>query len=117
MNTLKQFQEEGDNKFDEIFGKDGPERNCDSIGRIAGCDDCYSSIKLRAEHKAFNNQQTTLAYELGKKEMLEMVVKEIDGMKYNNEEPSGCDCGGNTKGIYDEALDSLKQKLLALNEE
>ncbi len=40
-------------EFDEKFGKDGEERNCDSTGRLAGCDDCSSNIELRAEHKAF----------------------------------------------------------------
>jgi len=40
-------------RFDNQFGKDGPDRNSDSVGRLAGCDDCHENILLRAEHKAF----------------------------------------------------------------
>lgn len=40
-------------QFDEKFGTDGPDKNSDSIGRKAGCDDCSMNIELRAEHKAF----------------------------------------------------------------
>lgn len=39
--------------FDQQFGTDGPERNSDSIGRPAGCDDCVKNIDMRAEHRAF----------------------------------------------------------------
>ena len=44
---------EWEKEFDERFGKDGPEVNCDSIGRSAGCDDCAESIEIRREHKEF----------------------------------------------------------------
>jgi hypothetical protein len=37
--------------FDQRFGHDGPDSNSDSIGRKAGCDDCFENIKLRQEHK------------------------------------------------------------------
>jgi hypothetical protein len=40
-------------EFDRQFGTDGPERNSDSVGRRAGCDDCAVSIELRAEHRSF----------------------------------------------------------------
>lgn len=41
------------------------------------------------------------------------VERVVEGMKYNNIEPSGCDCGGDTKGVYDAALNDI---LLALKE-
>lgn len=40
-------------QFDEKFGKDGPERNCDSIGSTAGCDDCTTNINERGLHRLF----------------------------------------------------------------
>lgn len=43
--------------FDEQFGTDGPDRNCDSVGRKAGCDDCSSCIELRKEHRDFVSSQ------------------------------------------------------------
>ena len=46
-------EEETLKEFDEKFGKAGPERNSDSEGRIAGCDDCSSSVELRQEHRDF----------------------------------------------------------------
>lgn len=39
--------------FDAQFGTDGPERNSDSVGRAAGCDDCGTSVAIRAEHRRF----------------------------------------------------------------
>lgn len=45
--------------FDKQFGKAGEERNCDSIGRWAGCDDCEENIELRDEHRKFNEQSLT----------------------------------------------------------
>lgn len=39
--------------FDERFGKAGLEKNCDSTGRGAGCDDCARNIETREEHRAF----------------------------------------------------------------
>lgn len=39
--------------FDRQFGTDGPERDSDSAGRGAGCDDCSRSIEVRAEHRRF----------------------------------------------------------------
>lgn len=44
-------------RFDEQFGIDGPDKDSDSIGRNAGCDDCSENIKLRAEHKLFLKQE------------------------------------------------------------
>lgn len=40
-------------EFDKRFGKIGPEGNCDSIGRRAGCDDCSINVGEREEHRAF----------------------------------------------------------------
>lgn len=47
------IKESWSEEFDEKFGKDGPDKNSDSIGRRAGCDDCAESIEIRAEHKAY----------------------------------------------------------------
>jgi len=45
--------------FDRQFGKAGEERNCDSVGRLAGCDDCEENIELRDEHRKFIEQSLT----------------------------------------------------------
>ena len=47
-------------RFDEKFGKDGREKNSYSIGRKAGCDDCYANILERAEHKQFVKDEINL---------------------------------------------------------
>jgi len=59
-------------RFDKQFGKDGPEQDSDSIGRGAGCDDCYGNIMLRAEHKQF----ITDLLEQEKNKWLEALPKE-----------------------------------------
>jgi len=64
MKTLEEILKE----FDEKFGKIGPEGNCDSIGRGAGCDDCFENIKLREEHRKFITQ----AYEAGRERVNEV---------------------------------------------
>lgn len=51
MNNDKYLQ-----AFDEKFGTDGPDCNCDSIGRRAGCDDCPVNIETRQEHRQFLTQ-------------------------------------------------------------
>ena len=64
MKSIQQIEEE----FDEKFGKAGPERNSDSIGREAGCDDCPASIEIRQEHKDFLfSQISTILQEIIKK--------------------------------------------------
>lgn len=55
-------------EFEEKFGVAGEERNCDSIGREAGCDDCGTNIELREEHKDFLLSKLSQAYDLGKEE-------------------------------------------------
>lgn len=60
--------------------------------------------------KSFIESETTLAYELGKKEMLEMVVKWCDKRCEENIRINGTD-------KWNSDLEDLKQKLLALNEE
>lgn len=47
-------------RFDSRFGKPGPEKNSDSIGRIAGCDDCSDNILRREEHKSFLREELLL---------------------------------------------------------
>lgn len=51
--TIQNLLETELQKFDKQFGIDGPEANCDSVGRKAGCDDCVSNIEERAEHREF----------------------------------------------------------------
>jgi len=46
-------------EFDKQFGNAGEERNCDSIGRWAGCDDCEENIELRDEHRKYVEQSLT----------------------------------------------------------
>lgn len=50
---MKDEYKEWIDMFDLQFGKRGPNGNCDSIGRRAGCDDCIGNILLREEHKDF----------------------------------------------------------------
>lgn len=54
--------------FDKRFGKAGEDKNSDSIGRDAGCDDCSACIELREEHKAFIKDQITEAEKRGYKQ-------------------------------------------------
>lgn len=61
-------------EFEERFGKDGPERNSDSEGRRAGCDDCDTNIEIRAQHLSFLETATKEAYEQGRKDMLDWCV-------------------------------------------
>ena len=65
-------------KFDEQFGKDGIDKNSDSIGRSAGCDDCSVNIKLRAEHKDFLRQSLV--------EVLEELKGKVERMKKEGED-------------------------------
>ena len=55
MPSLTSIIEKRKAEFDEKFGTDGPEKNSDSLGRMAGCDDCVENINLRAEHKFFHS--------------------------------------------------------------
>jgi hypothetical protein len=43
--------------------------------------------------------------------LLTSINDDIEAMKYNNEEPSGCDCGGDTKGVHDAALQTIQSHL------
>lgn len=49
-------------RFDEQFGKPGPQGDSDSIGEMAGCDDCAYNINLRARHKQFVMEAQLDAY-------------------------------------------------------
>lgn len=59
------------------------------------------------EVKSFIQSETTIAYELGKKEMLEEVLKEIDNLNYG----TACDCYLCYE--HNNVLDILKDKLLS----
>ncbi len=54
--------------FDRQFGKAGPDKNCDSEGRSAGCDDCSDNIEVREEHKAFLERALPAAYRKGRED-------------------------------------------------
>lgn len=49
----KSYIEKTLEEFDEKFGKADSEKYCDSIGRKAGCDDCYTSNLIREENRDF----------------------------------------------------------------
>lgn len=53
MKDIVITKENWDKRFDEEFGRAGPDANCDSVGRVAGCDDCRTNVLLRSEHKRF----------------------------------------------------------------
>ncbi len=67
-------------RFDNQFGKDGPEGNSDSVGRGAGCDDCWGNIKLRREHKQFvlleKEKSYQEGYEAARKAMEEVLTQD-----------------------------------------
>lgn len=100
VSSLKQFQEKGGKEVDNMF----------IVGNMK-----FSGLnnnKLTPQSlKLFLSQQTSLAYELGKKEMLEMVLKGIE------EEDKRWNSNGEFYANVRESLDYLKEKLLALNEE
>lgn len=76
-----------DKEFDEKFGSDGPEHDSDSIGRLAGCDDCWENIRLRAEHKQFLHQKLSEAVKEKEQEIKDLIKleAEIDLTKEPNE--------------------------------
>lgn len=73
MNTLKQFQEEGEKEFDKKFNKSVS----DDIHKYINVTNSINLYYKWDDIKTFLSNQTTLAYELGKKEMLEEVVELI----------------------------------------
>jgi hypothetical protein len=75
--THKKLIEEILAEFDKRFGVAGPEKNCDSVGRRAGCDDCSENIEVREEHRHFLSSSLQKAYEQGQSDL----VGEIEGMK------------------------------------
>ncbi len=68
--SLHTLLEEQERKFDQRFGTDGPDKDSDSFGRKAGCDDCSTSIEIRQEHKEFN-RLSSLKLIAGIREMIE----------------------------------------------
>jgi hypothetical protein len=79
MNPTPSWSEKVAREFEEKFGKDGPDRNSDSIGRKAGCDDCFTSIELRREHKEFLLSKIEEAREKGLMEVRDDIDKAIAG--------------------------------------
>lgn len=64
-------------EFDEKFGKGGPELNTDSIGRKAGCDDCFYNCKLREEYRVFMLEVLTRTRQKVIEEIIERVPMEV----------------------------------------
>lgn len=64
------IQEGWADRFDDKFGKAGPEKNSDSIGKSAGCDDCSYNIKEREDHRQFVSQEILAA----KKEVINDIL-------------------------------------------
>ncbi len=54
--TRSNYIERKMQEFDDKFGKNGSDSNCDSIGRKAGCDDCYESNMIRNESREYLHQ-------------------------------------------------------------
>lgn len=99
MKTIQDFIKEKGEEFDKKFGKDGPDRNSDSIGVIAGCDDCVSNIELREKHKSFLTSSFQEAYELGKVEMIREVNEKIKEMYLKKPEKDRAYGNGYVKGF------------------
>ena len=78
--TPSQLIKESVKKFDEKFGKAGVEKNCDSIGKSAGCDDCSINIEEREEHRQFLQERQQLLLEAIK----EMIEKEYQEENYSS---------------------------------
>ena len=82
MNTLKQFQEEGEEEFEKMFSI-----NTDGDLKLDFTDDTPVPKTDKELLKSWHNQQTILAYELGKKEMLEKLTPRIGMLRqWLNEE-------------------------------
>lgn len=112
MNTLKQLQEKGEEEFKKKFiGLTG----LGASKKVWWVDDPIRVLN-------WHHQQTTLAYNAGKADILDTVLKEIDTMivhrpdeliKLNKDLPSILQEQSYLQAIgYCEALDTLKNKLL-----
>lgn len=93
MNTLKQLQEKGEEEFNKWFEQ---EIILDQEVRTV-----LKGIKY------FLHQQTTLAYNAGKADMLDTVLKEIEEHCVDEDNLNASYTLG-----FNQALDTLKNKLL-----
>lgn len=94
--TLKDLQEEGEKKFGDPFNN------------VLGNQKIIKTGTKIEDILSFLNSQTSLAYELGRKEMLEEVLKEIE----ENKIPFKVSENMEERDAYNQALDSLKEKLI-----
>lgn len=95
---LKDFIESGEKEFEKKFG----------IMKVVSYEevDGIFALKEDAEKvKSFLSQRTTQAYELGKQETLDMVMREIEQAIGNLQYPDGADY------VAKDALSTLKEKL------
>lgn len=97
--TLKDLQEEMNKRFDKKFG--------DQFNNVLGNQKIIKTGTKIEDILSFLNSQTSLAYELGRREMLEEVLEEIEGEKM----PFNVSENMEEREIYNRALDSLKEKL------
>jgi hypothetical protein len=106
--------EDWEKEFDEKFGKDGPDKNSDSIGRSAGCDDCCSNIELRAEHKDFIRQNFVSkekVAEVAERTKIDCTGKECRYQSPRHEEEYGIFDIKFGLG-YNQCLEDIKKELL-----
>lgn len=90
MSTLKEIQEKGEISFKEmIYGSHGN-------GELINKDEFFFKIE---DMLVFLHQQTTLAYNAGKADMLDTVLKEIDSL--------------NTVDIKDQSGDVVQEQLIS----
>ena len=101
MPTLKDIQEQGEKEFQDKFG----------IGYFS----LRTPSEIRNHFKSFLHQQTTLAFQAG----LDMVLKEIEGMKkkkiVNMLQDDEIFNENGMDGVigFNQALSSLKEKIIS----
>jgi hypothetical protein len=108
--TLEQHIEEAKKRFDEKFGIDGLDKNSDSIGREAGCDDCVINIKLRGEHKSFFSTEIEKAYKAGLQKAIEVAENRKKNLVTDNNDNKICNPRCHDSGKED-ALTTLQEEL------
>lgn len=98
MTTLKQLQEKGEEEFRKKFS------SLYGVG-ISGMG--YNQVDNVID---FLHQQTTLAYNAGKADMIDTVLKEIEEIKFTGSFAHDGDVYSPNE--FNQTLDTLKNKLL-----
>lgn len=109
-------------EFDKRFGKRGPDGNCDSIGRRAGCDDCVENVQLREEHKEFVAEiLTTHTLNILKAErerlqkQAQKVIRKKNSIQNDSFHPARCQYLGQQDAIKDQ-ISYLDQEIKKIEE-